>query len=179
MKTPGERLFFALWPDDAIRQQLVDAYARIPGLKGQRDVLPNNLHMTLHFLGNIEASRVDCFRRQAEVISAHRFQLQLDRFGYFKKARVLWLGCEQLPDELIQLHANLGASIQACDFQPELRPFHPHVTLARKLRHAPQFVPVKPIVWNLDKFVLIQSFTHAEGVEYRVKQSFPLLEKAP
>ena len=94
MKTPGERLFFALWPDDAIRQQLVDAYARIPGLKGQRDVLPNNLHVTLHFLGNVEASRVDCFRRQAEVISAHRFQLQLDRFGYFKKARVLWLGCE-------------------------------------------------------------------------------------
>lgn len=173
MKPESERLFFALWPNETVRQQLVEACAQIANVRGQRSVLPGNLHLTLHFLGNIELSRVDCFRQQAEIVSADRFSLEINRMGYFKKPRVLWLGCEQLPDQLIQLHASLGAQIQACGFRQEQRPYHPHITMARKLTQAPPSIPIKPIEWDVNEFVLIQSFTHAAGVEYRVKQAFP------
>ncbi len=175
MNKPFERLFFALWPDDTLRAQIVETRKLIPGLDQGRLLVAGNLHLTLHFLGNIDLDRIECFIRQARKVRAQPFSLELDTPGYFKKARVLWLGCQQLPTALVDLHRQLGRHLETCEFKVEERPYNPHMTLARKINRRPDMPPrVEPLPWQVDKFVLVQSVSIEGGVRYQVKESFPL-----
>lgn len=169
-----ERLFFALWPDDEVRERIIEVCNQLPALQGQRLVEPGNIHLTLHFLGNIPLQRIDCFLKQAARVKASPFALQIVHSGYFKKARVLWLGCRHQPAELVNLHKQSGKMIRTCGYQPEQRPYHPHITCARKVTHAIPGIAFKPIHWPVSRFVLVQSNSLPDGVEYKVKASFAL-----
>ena len=175
MKESNERLFFALWPADSVRTQLLKNYHDISALQGKgRCLRPGNLHLTLHFLGNIESSRVACFVSQAKRVHASAFVLTLDRFGHFSKPRVAWIGCQQIPSALTDLQLKLGKFISECAFEPENRAYNPHVTMARKINQVPNDIVISPIVWQIDEFVLVKSVTHPAGVEYQVKETFAL-----
>ena len=168
-----ERLFFALWPSDVERESLLDCIHRLSKEQWQgRRVSPANLHITLHFLGNIPAGRVDCFIQQAKTVALPRFEIRLDKVGYFKKPKVLWLGCEHVADELQQLHYDLGRKIQHCGYQPESRAYTPHVTIWRKLPAAKYDLQIEPMSWHIDSFVLVKSVTHNSGVEYQICHRF-------
>jgi len=175
MNKAHERLFFALWPDDKVRHQLDLAYSRFSDLqeKGRR-VPVTNLHMTLHFLGNIPLAGVDCFIQQVKNIKSRKFSLQIESRGYFKKPKIVWFGPGNIPQELRQLHDQLGEQICSCDFTPEQRDYNPHITMARKINHDPGNQSIEPVYWELDRFVLVISEPVAGGVRYRVKASFPL-----
>lgn len=95
----------------------------------------DQIHVTVKFLGNVSADRVDDIvggvRRAAE--GTRRFALPLGGAGAFpnpKRPRVLWIGCEAVPPlELLQ-HA-LECEMERLGFPLEGRPFRPHVTLGR------------------------------------------------
>jgi len=175
MSKDFERLFFALWPDDGVRNQLIKNYRNFEVLNGQGRVLADtNLHMTLHFLGNVALKKIDCFTRQAKKISIQPFTLQLTRSGYFKKPRIVWIGPDKIPERLSLLQQNLGELISSCGFNPEQRPYRPHVTMARKIQGEPGELFMPPINWQINHFALVQSNSVAGGVEYRVRQSFSL-----
>jgi 2'-5' RNA ligase len=168
------RLFFALWPTDRVRQSIVETLSSIsPAVKG-RVMKPENIHITLHFIGQVAEPVKDCLHAAAQSVRAETFQLNLDSFGHFKKARIFWVGCQQVPDQLIHLHSDLGAAIAPCGYQPDRRPYAPHLTLLRK-----SVSPVSPqinftIPWRIDHFVLVESVTHQEGVEYRLIEKYAL-----
>ncbi len=172
-----ERLFFALWPDHQVRKQLSEVYENVDELAGQgRPLMPSNLHMTLHFLGNIPLSKVDCFINQAEKIQLPSFDLEINRLGYFKKPKISWLGPISFPKALLQLQFSLGENIKLCGFQAESRPFQPHVTMARKIRQLVLSDQIKPVHWEVNKFALIKSISLETSVEYQLKASFPLIK---
>jgi len=113
-----------------------------------------NLHLTLHFIGNVYFEQMECLQRAARLVRAAPFDLTIDRQGYFHKPRVAWLGCSNLPAALDDLHRQLGEHLQSCDYRPELRPYQPHVT------------------------VLIEVQAIDNGVQYRAVETYPLNQSA-
>ena len=172
---PGEdvRLFFALWPDDDVRFQIVENLRRLELDRNKsRPVTPGNFHLTLHFVGNVSIAEMKCLDRQARQVKAEKFDLSLDYSGYFKKPKVLWLGCRTVPRALIDLQQNLGREIAECEYTPEERPYSPHLTVARKIYQAPEPVAVAAIYWQVNRFVMVESISDLAGIRYEVVKSY-------
>lgn len=115
----------------ALIQSLRDR--RIDGL---RLVRPEGMHLTLKFLGSIEASRVPRIANALAVVSARHtpFRLTLAEPGFFPnadRARVLWIGVGGDMRPLSQLQRDVNETLAALGFAAEKRPFNPHLTIAR------------------------------------------------
>ena len=150
-----------------------------PVAAGGRRVPGANLHLTLHFIGNVYFEQMDCLQAAARCVNAPGFDLTLDVQGLFKKPRVAWLGCDNPPAALADLHWQLGKRLLACDFQPEARTYHPHLTVARKSGSIAADACFTPIAWRVTEFALIE--VHAieaesikKGVQYRAVETYPL-----
>lgn len=170
------RLFFALWPDQTVREAIAkEMEIQRRSIKG-RWIDAFNLHMTLHFLGNIKADRIACFHQNAQALQASQFSLSIDRYGYFDRPKVLWLGCRKTPQALLDLQNSLGEHLIECDFQAERRTFNPHITLARKLDRPVGFPEMSQIKWPVDRFALIESVPIDRGVQYQVLETYPLTQ---
>jgi 2'-5' RNA ligase len=168
------RLFFALWPDEEVREHIGAFVDTIPAETGR--VVPRyNWHMTLHFIGNTTFDEKACLDRQARKVQANAFDLTIDQTGFFKKSKVFWLGCENSPKALFDLQQNLGKKISQCEYGPETRPYSPHITVARKVTEKPEFKLSSKIPWYVDRFVLIESVSEPGGVRYRVVETYPLM----
>ena len=168
------RIFFALWPDGPTREQLQQRALQMPLARPARRVPDYNLHLTLHFIGNISVDRLGCLQRQARKVSAESFELLIDGSGFFRRARVGWLGCSAPPAELAGLHHDLGQKLLPCGFRPEARAYNPHVTVARKINRQPELPVFEPLRWKVDNFVLIESRADDSGVRYEVVETYPL-----
>jgi 2'-5' RNA ligase len=126
------RLFFALWPDDALLDLLVAVVHRYAGAVHGRPQRRDQLHVTLEFLGGVEDGRV------GEVIAAGRFaagcsgpsDIVFDRLEYWKRPQVLCMTAGVLPEPLSALVDGLRDALQSRGFEPEQRPFKAHLTLA-------------------------------------------------
>jgi 2'-5' RNA ligase len=173
------RLFLALWPDAAVVRQIEAARQKLFGSHPPgRTISSDKLHITLQFLGHTEESSLDCIRQAAAAIRFPAFDLRLDHLGHWFRPRVVWLGCHQAPEALTTLVRDLNTGMAGCGFAPEERPFHPHLTLLRKVRRQPP-QEIEPIVWHVDTFVLVESDTRPEGVQYRILERWPAQESAP
>ena len=172
-ETRIRRLFFALQPDRVVREQIMAATAKhIPA--GARPVSLENLHMTLAFLGGVNAETHACVEQAAGRIHAGSFHITLEQISHWRRPQILWLGPLQVPEALTGLERALEAGLAACGFQAEERSYRPHVTLARKVggqlppRHS------QPIDWPVNSFCLMESDTRPEGVCYSVLHRWPL-----
>jgi 2'-5' RNA ligase len=167
-----QRLFFALWPDEPLREAITPLL-QLKRECGGRAHPPANIHITLNFLGGVEAATRDCLEQAAAGITLSPFELTLDRFGYWPRPRVMWLGCNDTPPPLGELVEALNRVVEQCGLQPEQRPYHPHLTLLRKAHQAPTVSPPE-LHWQINDFVLAQSLSTPAGVEYRVLRRWPL-----
>nr|VFK44293.1 MAG: 2'-5' RNA ligase [Candidatus Kentron sp. TC]VFK63204.1 MAG: 2'-5' RNA ligase [Candidatus Kentron sp. TC] len=167
---PTRRLFFALWPTEPIRQALAEI-ARSVVCRGN-PVSARNFHVTLAFLGPVDARRRDCMERMAAEVEAEPFVLRLNRMGCFSRAGIAWSGASRTPQGLISLVEGLHGRLAECGFIPEKRPFTPHVTLFRKARV--ESGSHKAVEWAVDGFCLVESSTLPTGARYRVLRRWPL-----
>ncbi|HHJ14425.1 MAG TPA: RNA 2',3'-cyclic phosphodiesterase [Gammaproteobacteria bacterium] len=166
-----QRLFFALWPDTAVRARL----ARLARGSCERPVPACNLHLTLVFLGSQDAGRRRCLERMAAGLAGTGpMVLELDRLGCFARARVLWLGPSHPPPALGALAGRLASGAAACGIETEKRPFVPHVTLSRKEKNPRQGAVSEVIRWRVGSFVLAESLSARGGVRYEVRARWPL-----
>jgi 2'-5' RNA ligase len=97
---------------------------------------PEKIHLTLKFFGNIEESRIDSIFKLIEepVRSTPPFSLKVRGVGAFpsmKSPRVIWLGLVNGSESLTSLQKQIETQLEKIGFQPEDRPFHPHLTLGR------------------------------------------------
>ena len=176
-KQQRRRLFLALWPDDDTRSKLADLQSRlgrIERLQKARAVPAANLHITAHFLGAVSANVQLQLEALLSEVKADACTLVIDRWGYFPRPKVLWLGAQASPPELIDLVAQTQTCIQACIEGYEQNRFVPHITVFRKARHPLEVDVFAPIEWPIDRFVLVESVTHPEGAEYRVLREWML-----
>jgi len=117
-----------------------DLHSLINGFKktGQslRWVNPENIHLTLKFLGNIKRDRVQEITAslQKSVININSFKLEMAGLGFFPNARrprVFWVGVGGDIRSLILLQSRIDDNMEKLGFEKEKRPFSPHLTLAR------------------------------------------------
>src|ERR1700737_1265900 len=106
------RLFFALWPDDAVRAAVGTLAQNVVVETGGRAVAPDNIHLTMAFLGE-QPSRlaVEIDMRSAAVIPA--FQLSFDELGCWRKTGIAWLGASAAPSELSHMEQSIARALAA------------------------------------------------------------------
>jgi 2'-5' RNA ligase len=175
---PTRRLFFALWPEVETGRRLYELAGPVMRAGAGRRLVPENIHLTLAFLGSVTEADRACYEQAAAAVSGHVFDLTLDHLGGFQRSGILWVGPGLIPEALTGLVHALQQGLRACGYVPEERPFRAHLTLARNLRHCPEEQPVAPVVWNVRRFSLVQSHTDATGARYEILRSWILKAEA-
>ena len=97
-------------------------------------VEPQNIHVTIRFLGNISPTMVDKIHDAMKSAKFSPFQIQLNGLGVFPSLnypRVVWVGITQGADQLKSLFNQLEPQIQALGFPRDAHGFSPHLTIAR------------------------------------------------
>jgi len=150
------RLFVGLWPDALARENLWRCLKSL-SLRG-RSTHPEDLHVTLQFLGEVAAERLPCVEDAVAALAGRgSFDLLLDQAGYWPRPRVSWLAPSEVPAPLLALQQDLAARLNACGFPPEARPYRPHVTLARKSPGLLARRIEQPLLWRVSQVALVAS----------------------
>jgi 2'-5' RNA ligase len=184
------RLFVALQIPDSIRNDyaaLIDELRRLDvkaAPKKPKWVRPENLHVTLKFIGNTEPTKLNSIRDAlATVRSPQRIQLHFRNIGFFpngNRPRVIWGGMEA-SENLAPLANAVDQQIATLGFPAEERAFTPHLTLARldppaiapELRSAIERHVARDFgELHTSEFHLIESKLKPTGAEYTTLQSF-------
>lgn len=168
------RLFFALWPDEAVRLAILHATRKLARQSGGRPITPDKVHVTLVFLGGIAARRVGEIERIASEVAGRPFEVEFDRLEYWQRARVLCLVPSNTPPALVELVKDLNSRLEAAGFEIERRPFRAHLTVARKVAR-PVDCACPRLVYPACDFVLVESRTVSAGSQYQVVGRWPLV----
>ena len=170
------RLFTAIALPPAVTQALADLQpSPAPGV---RPVVPAQMHVTLHFIGEAE---IECVAALLQKVAVPPCAVLVSGVGQFGRGSVLWAGVDAQP-ALLQLHAVIGQALAAGGIAVEARPYRPHITLARCKPHAsanlvPNFLDSHaalrlPSV-TATRFALYSSTPSVSGPRYRVERWFP------
>jgi len=130
------RTFLAIDLPAAVQQALREACPR--KADGVRPVLEGQLHLTLHFLGDVASDRLPPLLDAVQAISFEPFDLTIAGVGRFPprgRATVLWAGLTA-SEPLHRLHRHISSALQEAGFRIERRQYTPHITLARLSSHA-------------------------------------------
>ncbi len=155
-----------------MRTQLAKLNQALPA-KHLRRVRAENLHVTLVFLGHVDSGSESLLREKTDDIRLPKFSLTFDQIECWKKPQILCLRSLDYDPVLLRLVDQLKNRVKELGIRTEEREYRPHVTLARKARHA-VVLDIEPVVWQAHSFSLLQSCSTANGVQYRVLQSWDL-----
>jgi len=155
------------------------------GLESARWVDPDNYHITLRFVGDVDGATAERFSEALEQITAASFTLFLDGVGSFGRGRprALWAGVGPSAPLMALANAHEQAAL-AAGLEPEGRNFHPHVTLARMrggkasdvakyLEHNGAFLSPS---FTVTRFVLFSARESRGGGPYVVERAYSLGE---
>jgi 2'-5' RNA ligase len=146
---------------------------------------PDSWHITLQFLGRTMPEQYDCVVGRLRELHHASVPIQLGPVGTFPRAGVLLVGVQIRPG-LTTLQQSVIAATSPCGFLPEQRPYHPHITIARRkgkgkgrdrdfrnlqLRPDP---PPNFTSFTAQSFVLYESLPTPEGSRYEIRERFPL-----
>jgi 2'-5' RNA ligase len=169
-----QRLFFAIWPDAALCETLLARSRDWLRETNGRLVAPENLHITLAFLGNVDADQRACVERSADNLDLPAFDLILDRLAYWPRPRVVWAGSGNTPAAFTELAIRLQQDARDCGLQIDRRPPVAHLTLKRKVTRATAGAGFDPVCWRVAQFHLVASDTQPAGPLYERLRSWPL-----
>ncbi len=175
------RLFVGIALPDPLRGMLAGMCGGVPGA---RWVAPENLHLTLRFIGEVEEVLVDDIVIALGRIRLPAFAVTFDRIGRFETGRrphMLWVGIEGSKG-LERLHAKVEAAVTGLGFEAESRKYKPHVTLARLRRASParvgEYLSARGLFRYgpvpVDCFTLFSSRLGKGGPVYRAEAEFEL-----
>jgi RNA 2',3'-cyclic 3'-phosphodiesterase len=162
----GRRLFFALWPDDAERRALGAAFAAAIAAAGGRAVPPENLHLTLEFLGPVADAELAALAAVGAAIALPEQAVALDRLDWWRRASLLVAVPSAPAAGLLALQARLRQALQGRGFRVDTRPFRPHVTLAREAAAPPAATAAAGVAWAIRELALVESVASPAGSRY-------------
>ena len=163
MAEPKIRAFLAIRLDDILIKELGDFVEQIqPKYPQFRFLPPDNWHLTLHFFGSISTHEIDLLLKALPEITANiqPFSILLKGLGSFpggRKSRILWIGAGEI-DRLVQLKEQLDRTLLKIKFSAEMRPFHPHITIARSK------IPVICQISNEEKNIQFEQKSRVEKI---------------
>jgi 2'-5' RNA ligase len=182
------RLFVALEIPSIVRENLAGFLKALRVLSPQtRWVRTENLHVTLKFIGEVPAAKLDAVRAALSAVRSDReVRIDFRDLGFFpdeKHARVFWAGLDASRNLKI-LALDIDHAMEKLGIPPEQRPFSPHLTLARfqppglpeKLRAVMQENAARGFgSLRTNQFHLIESKLKTSGAEYTTLESFPFV----
>lgn len=166
------RLFFALWPGDRMRAQLAAAAAPVVAQVDGTPVPPGNLHVTLVFLGRTPASTLVSLIELGGQAPWPSVEFEFRRVEFWGKPKVLVAMPASVPAAGQVIVERLWDGLTPLGFGREMRPWRPHLTLARRIRQPPPENLALPTIapagdepgWRL---ALVESVAQREGARYR------------
>lgn len=175
------RLFVAIPLPEPVRMQLSMLQS---GLQGARWVRPENIHLTLRFIGEVPEDVAADIDAALSVINAPRFTLELDGVGSFSRGRhphALWVGLAKSP-ALAHLQAKIESALVRAGLDPDDRKFAPHVTLARLKdvraarieTWAAEHGGFRSPPFEADRFILFSSFLSSGGAIHTPEREYLL-----
>ena len=171
------RLFLAINPSVAIRARIEETVTRLRADAPElRWVATDRVHLTVRFLGEVDPSGVAGIQNAIDAAVAQHADapITLDRVGAFpsfRRARVLWIGVEPHP-RLELLHHDVEGACVALGFEPEGRPFRPHLTVARV--HDGTSVDTLRALARAARRVRLSETMNVESVDLMVSETTPI-----
>ncbi len=126
-----KRLFASIDVPGAFGSQLA---ALDPDIPGVRWLSPEQMHLTLGFFGDVCIERDEKLRANLETIRWTAFFLPIRAVGAFPskgRPKVIWAGVGRGHPHLFQIHKRVQEAALAAGLEPDLRPWHPHITVGR------------------------------------------------
>ena len=175
------RLFVALDLPAELRSRMA---LLSTGVLGARWVAPENLHLTLRFIGEVAEDRLDDITGALDRVKGAPFPLTFDGAGHFesgRRVRALWIGVER-SEALAVFQGRIETALVRCGLEPERRKFSAHVTLARFKNAKPGVVRdwlaantlFQAMPFTVDQFVLYASYLGGGGPVYQAVERFSL-----
>jgi 2'-5' RNA ligase len=175
------RLFVAIDLPDMIRRQLSTLCC---GLPGARWVNPEQMHLTLRFIGEVDGRQLQIIRETLGELEGDPFFLRLENLGFFPprgNPRVVWVGIQR-NEQLVRLRNRIETALVRKGFEPEGRKYSPHISLARLkntpgskigayLAHNSFFVTEE---FEVNEFLLYSSVLNSKGAKHYVEEAFQL-----
>ena len=164
------RLFIAVNFSDEVKARIIAVQEKLrsQALRGNFS-RPENLHLTLAFLGETPEEKLPLIIQIMEKIKPNPFEISFNRTGSFTHSRkeLWWIGadpgCAALP-ELKALHAELLEALQYEGFSVDKRPFNAHISLGREIKHSlPIILDSLEIKLKVDRISLMKS-EHLRGI---------------
>jgi 2'-5' RNA ligase len=142
----------------------------------------SNLHLTVRFIGSAELSLVEGIAARLSGCPPAGFELMLGDAGTFKRGRlvrVVWLQVRSGAEAARELAAQVEVECVRAALAPEVRPFQPHLTLARARQREGAALPRLPEVpelppWRADELVLYSSHLGRAGAVYEPLRTIKL-----
>ena len=176
------RAFVAVFPPSEVRREALAWAKRWSSDDRVRWTRPENVHLTLKFLGDIRAEALDGIRDALEEACAQHasFDTALAELGAFpsaRRARILWIGVGAGSDQLLSLVADVDGTLAPLGFEREKSPYVPHLTLGR-VRGRPLNLDLpsgaEGNTFRVGRVQLMESRLTAKGATYRIMGDFAL-----
>jgi 2'-5' RNA ligase len=136
--------------DQTVIRRLTEAQGMLANTGANlKMVKPQNIHLTVRFLGNISPSMVDAIHEEMKQLSFTPFEVELTGLGAFPKLtypRVVWAGIRKGADELKDVFEQLEPRLRGLGFKPDRQGFSPHLTIARVRSGRNKAQLIKPIL---------------------------------
>jgi 2'-5' RNA ligase len=187
LRVQTKRLFVAIDPPDSIREMLVELD---PGLAGARWVSARQMHLTLGFFGDVTEPAGAALIERLKMIQFRVFFLPVRGIGTFPAKgppKIIWVGVGKGHPHLFQIHKRVQEAALAAGLEPDLRPWHPHITLAR-CRNVPLQVAQKFLnrtadfdagMFRVEGFNLYSSKLTPAGSVYTCELKCPAINSGP
>jgi RNA 2',3'-cyclic 3'-phosphodiesterase len=177
------RLFLGIPLAGAVLAELTTLSKRLRSTPDLRWSAPESWHITLQFLGSVSDEQYGCLIERLAGLRSAPVPVRLGGLGVFDRAGIFYAGVELTP-QLDALQSRVVAATAPCGFEPESRPYHPHITLARgkgpkcarELHTFLEHTPSRPKFsrFTAMEFLLYESHLSSAGSTYEVRQRFQL-----
>ena len=176
------RIFTGLQIPDSLKQRLMLIKSELGNATW---ISPENYHITLRFVGDVENRIADDFATELDKIMCNSFQIRISGLGSFggNKPRYVWAAVEA-DENLSTLRFNHERAARLVGLPPESRNYTPHITLARLrnareaevARYLENFGDFKSDWFEVNSFALFSSRDHKGGGQYIVEETYSLEE---
>jgi len=172
------RTFISIDMPEEVKKKIIEIQKNLPEFFGKKTE-PENLHLTLKFLGEIDENKIEEVKKKLREINFNKFESEIDSIGVFSEqfVRIVWLhlsGCEELQKEIDKSLRGL--------FDKENR-FMSHLTIARvkKLKNKENFledlkkIEIPSVEFDVKEFYLMKSELSEEGPKYSIIEKYNLI----
>ena len=171
-----KRLFIGLELTESCQQVLAELDPRVKGLRW----LPaEQMHLTMSFLGNVADEEEAHLREALGGVQVPAFFLPIQGVGIFggERPTVVWAGVGKGHPHLFALHKHVQDALLHAGLEPDLRPFHPHITMGRAagvsraalLPFLRKHAEAELGLWKVTGFALFSSVLSPDGTKHSVE----------